>query len=696
MTQARSTRMVRWLVRRFGGDSEARTLRNVRQLQQVGRISAIFGVTVLVPALLLAWFALSSIRAEELLVDAELQQGAQLAAGQVHRDVASTFTDFERTAIDRVSANQSPLESLGDMSPWLRAAFRFDGEGTLTGPFKLPERSELPQAPPRYVEAWRDARRAEAESRWQDAEAAWQTAADATREPTLAGETEYALARLAAHTQSPDAALQALAEVYANRANVRDRHGFRIGDLARLKRAEILIETSPDEGRVELQRLVDDLLATRWTIRRPGEAAVTRRALAALERVGDPDWVGRARTQLDERTGQLFWADRLAEELDVFEDASLRGAPGEFRYYASPQSGTLWATLWDGNNLYAFSFDQAGLLDSLAQTLSIADALDSDIAASFAAGDGLDDDTLLTRRSLAPWLPYLWVVVAPADPGALAELKAQKRLRRLIIILIAVGMAVLGVVLSARLVGAELESARIKADFAANVSHELRSPITQIRLKGESLQLDLVYDEEDRKAHYDAIVREAERLSRLVDNILDFAAIERGAKTYMLRPEDLAGILANQVRAAEDYIQSRSITLEVSLPDDLPMVWLDREAVGQVITNFLSNAVKYGGDGGWIGVSARSTPEGVSFSVADRGIGMTKEDAAQVFEHFFRSEDPKVRRKKGTGIGLTIVRYIVEEHGGNIAVDTAPGEGTTFTVTFPLAPPEGQGVRQDG
>jgi signal transduction histidine kinase len=292
----------------------------------------------------------------------------------------------------------------------------------------------------------------------------------------------------------------------------------------------------------------------------------------------------------------------------------------------------------------------------------------------------------LAGRSLGPWLPALTIAVGPADPERLMATKFQKRRIRIVIVLIAVGMSVVGVVLSARLLNRELESARIKADFAANVSHELRSPITQIRLKGEALQLGLTTDDVDRQHHYDAVVREAERLSRLVDNVLDFAAIEQGAKRYTFRPEDLGDVLRNTVESTRNALESGGLEVELDVPDDLPVVWIDREAISQVIINLLSNATKYGADGGWVGVRARADEEGVDLTIRDRGLGISKEDQLRIWDRFYRSADPNVRRRRGTGIGLTIVRYIVDEHGGSITVDSSPGKGTTFTIHFPLEP----------
>jgi len=139
-------------------------------------------------------------------------------------------------------------------------------------------------------------------------------------------------------------------------------------------------------------------------------------------------------------------------------------------------------------------------------------------------------------------------------------------------------------------------------------------------------------------------------------------------------------------------VESKGLVLELDLPDDTPPVWMDREAIGQVLVNLLSNAAKYGKKGGWVGVNVRTEPQGVTLSVSDRGQGIRPDDLPHIFEHFYRSTSSSVRRQKGTGIGLAIVRYIVEAHGGTITVHSVHGEGTTFTVTFPNEPPPGAGA----
>jgi two-component system phosphate regulon sensor histidine kinase PhoR len=342
--------------------------------------------------------------------------------------------------------------------------------------------------------------------------------------------------------------------------------------------------------------------------------------------------------------------------------------------------------------LWAFSFEVDDVQRELARrVVDVAGGIHPDLAVNLVRARE-PQSGILARRTLAPELPRVAVVVRPADPAGLADKRSSNRRQRQLIIALTVATAVIGIFVATHSVNRELDAARQKADFAANVSHELRSPITQIRLKGESLQLDLAFDDEDRRAHYDAIVREAERLSRLVDNVLDFSSIERGVKRYTLRPDDLGDAVRRAVEATRSAADAAGLVFHVSVPETLPIVWIDREAIGQVMTNLLSNAVKYGAEGGSIEVLAREGRAGVEVSVTDHGIGIGPDDQDRVFEHFYRVASADVRKRRGTGIGLTIVRYIVEAHGGTITVESQLGRGSTFTVALPLAPPETEGV----
>jgi two-component system phosphate regulon sensor histidine kinase PhoR len=233
----------------------------------------------------------------------------------------------------------------------------------------------------------------------------------------------------------------------------------------------------------------------------------------------------------------------------------------------------------------------------------------------------------------------------------------------------------------------ELQVARQQTDFAASVSHELRSPITHIRSQGEALLYGLKETEAEQEEAFLSIVRESERLARLVDNVLDFAAIERGAKRYALRPGDIAETVMNAVDSISSAQEVQDKELDVDLPSDLPPVAHDADAIAQCVINLVSNAAKYSPPGAWIGVRGRVVEGGVQITISDKGIGIAAHDMQQIFEPFFRSADAMARKRKGTGIGLTITRYIMQAHGGDVTVASRPGQGSTFTLRFPSATP---------
>ncbi|MFN7145265.1 MAG: sensor histidine kinase, partial [Myxococcota bacterium] len=479
---------------------------------------------------------------------------------------------------------------------------------------------------------------------------------------------------------------QLFTEVLGGYAAVRDAYGFRLGDLARLKLGELRLARDPADGEAYVREHVESLLAEPWIIGRGGEAAVARRGIDLIAGRANAEWLGNKIGVLEDKTTQLFWAERLRPELQTL-DARGRMLPlpaGSFFY--DPTDGALWATTWTREGRYVFAFDRDAVLAQIAAFAERATGPESDVVAVIRGPDDPSRDTPLARRSLAPWFPGWSLGVYPRDPKELSRRQDEERQRGLGIILLSILMISVGTVLSARLVQRELDVARDKSDFAANVSHELRSPITQIRLKAEALQLGLAPDEAARERHYDVIVRESERLSRLVDNVLDFAAIERGRKKYTFRPGDLGLTVARMVEAAGVAMETRGMDIELALPEDLPVVWHDADAVSQVLTNLLSNAAKYGQEAGWIKVVVTAHPDEVRVAVSDGGIGIAPEEQRQIFEQYYRSSDPEARRKKGTGIGLTIVKYIMEAHGGRVSVRSAPGQGSVFTLHFPLRP----------
>jgi len=225
-----------------------------------------------------------------------------------------------------------------------------------------------------------------------------------------------------------------------------------------------------------------------------------------------------------------------------------------------------------------------------------------------------------------------------------------------------------------------------KSEFVSFVSHELRTPMTSICGYAELLEKGIAGPLTPQQREFLCTVRNnARRMEMLVSDLQDISRLEAGKLYLEVEPARLADALTNALQATQAQIADRSRGLAVDVPDDLPPVLADRARLTQILINLLSNAYKYTPEGGGIDVRAWLEGAHVHCAVSDTGIGMSEEDQARLFTKFFRSEDPAVREVAGTGLGLCIVKNLVEVQGGEIAVESELGVGTTFTFTVPVA-----------
>jgi signal transduction histidine kinase len=251
----------------------------------------------------------------------------------------------------------------------------------------------------------------------------------------------------------------------------------------------------------------------------------------------------------------------------------------------------------------------------------------------------------------------------------------------------------LGLVLSVTLFGAyiltrdvrrELRLAELRSRFVSAVSHELKTPLTAIRMYAETLQLARAQDPATQTEYLETIVNESERLTRLLNNVLDYSKIERGGKQYRRAPDDLADIVAASARAMRYPLEQQRFTLNVEVEDGLPPAAVDRDAIEQAILNLLANAVKYSGESRVIDLRLRRADGRAVIEVADRGVGIAPEEQRRIFEEFYRVPAKENEGIPGTGLGLTLVRHVAEGHGGRVTVESAPGRGSTFAIHLPL------------
>jgi len=286
-----------------------------------------------------------------------------------------------------------------------------------------------------------------------------------------------------------------------------------------------------------------------------------------------------------------------------------------------------------------------------------------------------------------PWLLQIW----PGRPEAIYADIRQRRTLSLTMLGFVTVLLAFGSYLTVRIVKRELEIARLRADFVSTVSHEFRSPLTGIRQLGGMLLDGRVTDPEKQRGYFKMIVQESDRLSRLVENILDFSRMEEGRREYRFEPLDPFPWLRTLVADFVTEIAANGAAVEADIQDGLPPISADKEALGSAVRNLLDNAVKYSPGSKTVWLDAGAEGDAVKISVRDKGVGISEHDRKRIFDRFYRAEGEISKRIKGAGLGLSLVKHVVTAHGGTVECQSRVGEGSIFTIRLPAVPVRGGG-----
>ena len=251
-------------------------------------------------------------------------------------------------------------------------------------------------------------------------------------------------------------------------------------------------------------------------------------------------------------------------------------------------------------------------------------------------------------------------------------------------ILIMMVILVFGIVIINRTIAHEKEILQLKSDFVSSVSHEFKTPITSIKALTERLLEGTVKDQQRVRDYYSVISRDAENLSRLVGNILDFSKMEEGKKEYDFEEADFKGWLEQTVRDFSGTTQRGKIIFQSGITDHSIHVKIDKASMKLAIDNLLDNAVKFSSENSEVNILLEKQEKSVVVRVKDYGIGIPGDEQAKIFEKFYRGKDSAAYSATGTGLGLTIVKQVVEAHGGEIRVESEIGKSTIFSVILPM------------
>ena len=287
-----------------------------------------------------------------------------------------------------------------------------------------------------------------------------------------------------------------------------------------------------------------------------------------------------------------------------------------------------------------------------------------------------------------PTTLYNWrlqVGLTTADQFDL-ELERQRRLEILMVAFAAlVAIAGVAIVVSASV--KERRLAALKSDFVANVSHELKTPLALVRMFGEMLLEGRVPSDDKRRQYLQIIVSESERLTALIENVLDFAKVERGKAGYEFAPGHVGEVVARAVEVYRYRAEREEMEVSLQIVEGLPESSIDARALELAVINLLDNAFKYAKDGGRVDVEVERAGKMARVRVSDRGPGIDPEERERIFERFVRGRHAGENRVRGSGIGLALVKHIAESHGGTIHVFspiTDDARGTTFELSLPF------------
>ena len=309
-------------------------------------------------------------------------------------------------------------------------------------------------------------------------------------------------------------------------------------------------------------------------------------------------------------------------------------------------------------------------------------------------------DEFVAGSAQPPGKPFTVAPLPPSFPGWKAEIYFaggdifEKAANRQIAVYSWTGFLVIVLMLlvgglATRAMSRQMRLNEMKNDFIATVSHELKTPLASIRVLVDTLRDGQIKDQAKVGQYLHLIARENERLSRMIENFLTFSRMERNKVAFMFvetRPEVL---VADAVEAIQTKYTAHHCQLTVELAKDLPLLQADQDAIATVLINLLDNACKYTGDDKQVSLKVFLDGDTICFSVTDNGIGLARRHIRRIFDRFYQVDSSLARKVEGCGLGLSIVKFIVDAHQGKITVASKPDQGSTFTVRLPIRPANG-------
>lgn len=664
-----------------------------RKIIPFSRLSIVFILAIVLSGGILTYFSINNISNLKELTEKRIIEEQQLLSQRFSialQDNLGKVSEGLKNDMDQKDALKASLIRAEEDYDFIIQAFILGGNGEFIFPnfSGIPESSRGPGLSERFKTAFEQGEEAEfAENDPEKAREYYQSCLDFSARDQDSVIALNALGRIYVKLGNIEEATACYGVIILNYFSLSDRNGFpyayyAFSHLLNHTNAENLESVTPlvefslekmEEGSIPLNFHTEDLLilATAWlennSFRNPGKHTHMNRLIKGLNQ-------------------QVQFVNQYGKDLsgmvkEGIVDAQYTDSSG-FRIINSLSGNDreLFLVNKGDNNTTGFLFDRNSLFDTIVKT-GLQDGLEFEYIIEFPSGytSNTAAHNLSYSAQLNPYFPDEYIHMSIDNEDLINDLiKRRSWIYGIASVLLLLAMF-LGVLLILRDIAREKRLAALRSDFVSNVSHELKTPLTSIRMYAESLIMKRVKAESGQTKYLSNIVNESERLSRMINNILEFSKMEKSRQEYHPVESNLSEILRTTISDMNYWLEKAGFNMITEIDEDIK-VKVDPEKFYQVYSNLLSNAIKYSGDSKKIYVNLYKNSGSVITEIEDEGIGIEKDTKNRIFEAFYRVENHGAGNITGTGLGLTVVKEIVEAHQGKIELESEIGKGSKFSV----------------
>jgi signal transduction histidine kinase len=638
----------------------------------------LFILTVVIPGLVLTAFTLRMIRQEKELVHTRMAEECQriaAATGQVLlAHLESLKSQIEKSLVefrDKGYRNAKPASEIELIAPIRDGGLRLPWEDQ-------PIRNQELSASPEYLAFLEAGERAEFRERnFPAAVVAFRRAAETEDSPLLSASARLNLARTLIKVGKISEAHKEFFHLLGSRGDLTDEYGVPLAYFAAGRLLEF--DGGSDEIIAWLAGVkIENLWLSPTALAKLNDIVKTLKIDPALLQHGGAleltiDSLARARR----RTNQAL---RLKSQFQTLASSLDEGKGGE--------NGPRWTAFGDEAWFVGISSGGSADLSFLlaVDTSQIWDVVLTEVreARPFPGACRPIFEEIPKSYPLNPAIAGVRVAFEEDDPSAWVRSSFPSTAFYALALLLVFGVTGFGTYLLWRDLRRDYRSVELRSQFVSSVSHELKTPLTAIRMFAEALVLRRPRAEAEKTVYLQTIVNESERLSRLINNVLDFSKIEQGTRTYRKEPILLANIVTNAARTMTYPLQQEGFRLSLSVEEGVSKIQGDKDALEQALLNLLHNAVKYSGESRDVELRLLLRDGWAAIEVEDHGIGISPEEKEKICSKYYRGSAAIDNRISGAGLGLSIVNHIVKAHGGRLIIESTVGKGSTFSIILPI------------